>query len=53
MISYEHLTREGFNALNDVGYRSVTVDQLKITFHGIRYDTRYGDTSAPHMHDFF
>lgn len=53
MVSFEHLSREDFAALQDVGFRSVTVSQLKLTFHGLRLDTLRGWTCAPHLHDFF
>lgn len=48
-----HLTREGFEHLLNVSYKSVTVDQLRISFHGLRYDFQHGFPIAPHIHDFF
>jgi AraC-like DNA-binding protein len=48
-----HLTREGFDHLLDVSYRSVTVDQLRISFHGLRYDFQHDFPIASHIHDFF
>lgn len=57
MKGLENLSEEGFALLEDVAYRSITVDQLKITFHGIRYDGRRDVLSKsyipPHMHNFF
>ena len=48
-----HLTKEGFEHLLDVSYKSITVDQLRISFHGLRYDFHQGAPVAPHIHDFF
>ncbi len=48
-----HLTREGFDQLLDVSYKSITVDQLRISFHGLRYDFQQGFPVTPHIHDFF
>lgn len=48
-----HLTREGFDHLLDVSYKSITVDQLRISFHGLRYDFQHDFPIAPHIHDFF
>jgi AraC-like DNA-binding protein len=53
MDKKRHLTREGFEYLLDVSYKSVTVDQLRISFHGLRYDHQEGRPVAPHIHDFF
>lgn len=48
-----HLAREGFEHLLDVSYKGVTVDQLRISFHGLRYTYQHGFPIAPHIHDFF
>lgn len=53
MVSFEHLSKEGFNALQDVSYRSLTINQLKLTFHGFRFESTLGWDCAPHLHDFF
>lgn len=53
MDSIKHLTREGFDHLLDVSYKNITVDQLRISFHGLRYDFQSGHPVAPHIHDFF
>ena len=53
MADREHLTPEGINSLTDVFYRSIIIDQLKISFQGIRYD-EIADASIPsHTHHFF
>lgn len=53
MYQNAYLTREGFDLLVDVSYKSIMIDQLKVSFHGIRYDFQHGRPVAPHMHDFF
>lgn len=53
MNKFENLTREGFDHLLDVSYKSITVDQLRVSFHGLRYDYQHGLPIAPHIHDFF
>lgn len=49
----DNLTPEGFNLLHEVGYSGVTLDQVRFTFHGIRYDEVHATPIAPHMHEFF
>lgn len=47
------LNREGFDHLVDIAYRNVVIDQLRFSFHGLRYDYQHGNPVAPHIHDFF
>ncbi len=53
MGKHGNLTREGFDHLLDVSYKSLTIDQLRISFHGLRYDFQHDFPIAPHIHDFF
>ena len=53
MIELKNLTAEGIRSLQDVFYRSITVDQMKITFQGLRYDEIVDASIPAHTHNFF